>query len=176
MTAASDAGETLPNKAAAMFDSPEAARRAADAVRAATGMPPRLVRTVDATTRHPGRALEPEPEGIFRLMLRTHAAFAVAGFAAGVLLYGLLYRLGVGFVVHAPVAAALTIVPFVTVGAMMFAGLATLRPDHDPYILSVLEACREGRAAVVVHGRTAAERDAAVDALRAAGGDVVRTL
>lgn len=175
MNAVPAAGETLPHKAAAVFATPAAARAAADAL-VASGLPAACVRTVDARTRHPGRALEPESGGIFRVMLRAHAALGVAGFLGGLLLFWALYRAGVGFVVHAPWPAAGAIVFFATLAGLMLGGLATLRPDHDPYILTVLDACRDGRAAVIVHGRTADERDAAVQALRAAGGEVVGTL
>ncbi|GAB1596209.1 hypothetical protein [Lysobacter claricitrinus] len=175
MAASAAVGETTPNKAAAIFATVDAARAAADSVRNATGMPAPNVRTVDASTRHPGRALEPESRGIFQVMLRAHAALAAGGFVAGLLLYWLLYRNGVGFVVNAPIAAAGAIVFLCTMGGLMLGGLATLRPDHDAYVMSVLEACRDGRAAVVIHGRSPAERDAAVEVLRAAGGEVVQT-
>lgn len=170
------AGEILPHKAAAIFASRDAAQAAADAVRAATGLPTGNVRTIDGRTRHPGRALEPESGGIFRVMLRAHAVLAAAGFVAGLLLFWLLYRAGVGFVVNAPLPAAGAILFFATMIGTMLGGLVTLRPDHDPYVMSVLAACRDGRAAVIVHGRTAEERDAAVDVLRTTGGDVVQTL
>jgi len=175
MADTSPAGETSPHKAAALFDSPATARKVAARVRDAMGLPRGQVLAVDAGTRRPGRALEPESRGIFRVMLRAHAALGVAGFVAGLLLFWALYRMGVGFVVNAALPAAGAIVFFCTMGGLMLGGLTTLRPDHDAYILSVIDACREGRAAVVVHGRTAAERDAAVEALQAAGGEVVRT-
>lgn len=176
MAGPSAPGETSTHKAAAVFDSPATAHAVAGRVRAATGLSAAQVLTVDAGTRRPGRALEPESRGIFQLMLRAHAALGIAGFVAGLVLFWILYRMGVGFVVNAALPAAGAIVFFCTMGGLMLGGLTTLRPDHDPYILSVMEACREGRAAVVVHGRTAAERDAAVEELRAAGGDVVTTL
>ena len=169
-------GETSVHKAAALFDSVATAQAAAARLRETSGLGPDQVMTVDAGTPRPGRALEPESRGIFQLMLRAHAALGAAGFAIGLLLFWLLYRMEVGFVVNAALPAAGAIVFFCTMGGLMLGGLATLRPDHDAYILSVIDACREGRAAVVVHGRTAGERDAAVEALKAAGGEVVRTL
>jgi hypothetical protein len=169
-------GETSTHKAAAVFDSPAAARTAAEQVRVATGLSTAQVMTVDGDTPRPGRALEPESRGIFQLMLRAHAALGIAGFLVGLVLFWILYRMGVGFVVHAALPAAGAILFFCTMGGLMLGGLATLRPDHDAYILTVLDACRGGRAAVVVHGRTAAERDAAVELLRGAGGEVVQTL
>ncbi|AXK71651.1 hypothetical protein DWG18_04670 [Lysobacter sp. TY2-98] len=174
--ARSVAGETTPHKAAAIFQSVDTARAAAAAVRSTLGMPDQHVRTLDATTPHPGRAAEPESAGIFQTMLRAHAALGVAGFVAGLLLYWVLRRMGIGFIVDAPLAAAGAIVFFCTIGGLLLGGLVTLRPDHDPYVMKILDACREGRAAVVVHGRTADERDAAVEFLRSAGGDVIQTL
>jgi hypothetical protein len=176
MARPSTPGEISTHKAAALFDSPATARAVAEQVRGATGLPASQVLIVDAATRRPGRALEPESRGIFELLLRAHLALGIAGFVAGLVLFWILYRMGVGFVVHAALPAAGAILFFCTLGGLMLGGLATLRPDHDPYILSVLDACRDGRAAVVVHGRTAAERDGAVEVLRAAGGDVVPTL
>ena len=176
MAGSGSPGETSVHKAAAVFDSAATAQAVADRLRGDAGLAAAQVRVVDAATPRPGRALEPESRGIFRLMLRAHAALGAAGFVLGLVLFAILYRMGIGFVVNAALPAAGAIVFFCTMGGLMLGGLTTLRPDHDPYILTVLDACRDGRAAVVVHGRTAAERDAAADALRAAGGDVVRTL
>ena len=110
------------------------------------------------------------------MLLKTHAALGTAGFLAGLLIFWTLWRSGLPLIVSSPMAAAGAIVFLTTMGGLMLGGLATLRPDHDLYILKVLEACQAGRSAAVVHARTAEERDAARAALEDANGEVVTTL
>lgn len=169
-------GEITPHKVAAIFDDAAQARRAADGVRDSLGLPPTHVTVVTPDTRRPGRRLEPESHGIWSVMLKAHAALGVAGFLGGLLIFSVLWRMDLPLIVSNPLAAAGAILFFSTMAGLMLGGLATLRPDHDAYIMSVLAACREGRSAAVVHARTSGELEAARAQLETAGGEVVSTL
>ena len=169
-------GEISPHKVAAIFADFGTARSAAEQVQAGLGLAPEQVTVLTSETRRPGRRLEPESHGIWSVLLKTHAALGTAGFLAGLLIFWTLWRSGLPLIVSSPMAAAGAIVFLTTMGGLMLGGLATLRPDHDLYILKVLEACQAGRSAAVVHARTAEERDAARAALEAANGEVVTTL
>ena len=59
---------------------------------------------------------------------------------------------------------------------VMFGGLVTLRPDHDPLILKVQQATRAGRSAVVVHAFSHAQGAQARELLQQASDEVVSTL
>ena len=169
-------GETWGSKVAAVFPDAAQALARATALREALSLDASQVRTVTPRDRHPGRALEPESHGIFRTMLRAHAWLGVAGLAAGALLFLVLWLAQVPMVVGAPRAAAIAILLLSGFGGLMLGGLVTLRPDHDPFILEVLEAIGEGRSAVVVHATDPNQHQRAVHWLQAAGGDVVATL
>jgi hypothetical protein len=169
-------GEISPHKVAAIFDDAEQARRAADGVRAALALPGPHVQVITPDSQRPGRQLEPESHGIFSVMMKAHAALGVAGFLGGLLLFWLLWQRHQPFIVSNPWAAAGAIVFFATMGGLMLGGLVTLRPDHDGYILGVLEACRDGRSAAVVHARTTEELEAASACLGSAGGQLLSTL
>ncbi len=169
-------GEISPHKVAAIFGDASRARAAAESVKAAVGLAPEQVTVLTPDTPRPGRRLEPESRGILAVMLKAHAALGVAGFLAGLLIFWILWRSGLPPIVSNPLAAAGAIVFLSTMGGLMLGGLATLRPDHDVYIMKVLEACRDGRSAAIVHARTAEEMNAARAALEAAEGDVVGTL
>jgi|SRR5690606_17214371 len=169
-------GEVSASKVAAVFPDADAAGRAAARVRDAVGLAAGQVRVLGPGDRRPGRKLEPESHGIFRTMLRAHAWLGMAGLAAGAVLFGVLWASGVPLVADSPGMAAMAILLLSGFGGLMLGGLVTLRPDHDPYILSVLEAIGEGRGAVVVHPRDRAQYDQAVQSLLGDGGDVVGSL
>ncbi len=170
------AGEVSTHKVAAVFDSTNAAESAAARVRQSLSLGDAQVQVIRPGERHPGRKLEPESRGIWQTMLRTHLILGLAGVVAGALLFYLLYASGVRFIVASPVAAALAIMFFGGLAGAMLGGLVTLRPDHDAYIVKVLEACREGRSAVVVHAFDSKQRDSAQALLADIGGDVLGTL
>ena len=68
------------------------------------------------------------------------------------------------------------LVAFGAVAGLMFGGLVTLRPDHDPFINRVREALGEGRSAVVVHAFSREQNAQARELLQHASDDVVSTL
>lgn len=169
-------GEISPHKVAAIFPDASQARAAAHSVRAALALPDPHVQVITPDTHRPGRKLEPESHGIFAVMMKAHAALGVAGFLAGLLIFWVLWQLDLPLIVQNRWAALGAILFFSTMGGLMLGGLATLRPDHDVYIMSVLDACRDGRSAAIVHARTADELDAARAHLASAGGEMVSTL
>ena len=169
-------GEASASKVAAVFADEARARDVATRLRDVMGLGDAQVQLLTPRDRRPGRKLEPESHGIFRTMLRAHAWLGVAGIAAGTLLFLALWVAGVPMVAGAPLVAGIAIVLLSGMAGPMLGGLVTLRPDHDPYILSVLEALGEGRGAVVVHATDPAQHQRAVDWLQAAGGEVVATL
>ena len=169
-------GELSDSKVAAIFDSESTARRIAHELRGALGMQDSQVQVVTALDRHPGRKLEPEGRGIFRTIIIAHYKLGLAGLALGTLLFVALYMAGFTAIVSSPVLAAALIIGYGGIFGLMIGGLVSLRPDHDPYLIKVREALKEGRTAVVVHAMNADERSQAEEALSQRGGETIRTL
>lgn len=169
-------GEASGSKVAAVFEGQAQARDVAAALREALSLGDAQVQVLTPRDRRPGRKLEPESHGIFRTMLRAHAWMGVLGLAGGAALFGVLWAVGVPMVVNSPMVAAIAILLLSGMAGLMLGGLVTLRPDHDPYIVQVLEALGEGRSAVVVHAFDREQYEGAVRRLGEAGGEVVGTL
>lgn len=169
-------GEVSNSKVAAVLGSEVEAQRVADHLRRSLDLSRSHVQLITQRGGHVGHKLEPESQGIFVTMLRAHLWLGLAGAAVGVLLFAILYSMGLPFVVNSAVWAAAVAIFFCTVAGLMFGGLVTLRPDHDLYILKIREALEEGKCAVVVHALSHEQMKIAADMLQRSGGDVIRTL
>src|SRR5690606_19091158 len=100
----------------------------------------------------------------------------VVGFFVALLVFAMVYALGVPFIVSSPVAACLVMLFFGTTGGLMLGGLVSLRPDHDRYVEAARDAVQQGNTTVVVHAFSSDQARAAAALLRAEGGDVTSTL
>ena len=168
--------EISNSKVAAICSSAAEARSQAARVRAALHLTERQVQVLVPGEARPGRKLEPESHGIFRTMLWSHAKLGVLGVVAGGLLFALLWSQGVTMVVQSPWASLFAFAFFGGLAGLMLGGLVTLRPDHDPYVMKVLGALREGDSAVVVHATSAEQKRQAQAILEQAGNDTAATL
>jgi hypothetical protein len=169
-------GEVSSFKVAAVLGNEAQAQQVAEELRRSLHLSQTHVQLITSRQRRVGRRLEPEGRGIFLTMLRAHFWLGLAGAAVGLLLFGVMYAMGVPFIVNSAPLAAAVIVFFGAVGGLMTGGLVTLRPDHDLYILKIREALGEGKCAIVVHAMSHEQMATAADLLKRAGGDVVRTL
>lgn len=169
-------GEVSNHKVSAIFDTEQQAREAAAALQDQLQLGGVQVQVLTTADRHPRSKLEPETRGILRTILVAHLRLGIAGAVLGAVLFGVLYALGVPMIVQSPYAAGAAIIAFSAVGGLLLGGLVSLRPDHDAYIQSVYSALAAGRAAVVVHAFSAAQRASAAAGLRARGGETTSTL
>ena len=169
-------GEMSDSKVAAVFENERSARRMAHGLRRALRLKSSQVQVVTPLTRHPGRELEPEGRGIMRTIIIAHLKLGAIGIGIGAVVFALLYAAGLELVTASPGFAAALIIGYGGVFGLMAGGLVSLRPDHDPYINKVQGALKEGHSAVVVHAFDAEQRDAAMKAMSAQGGDTIRTL
>ena len=127
-------GELSNSKIAAVFPQEVTARQAALSVAQALSLTQAQVQVITPAEPHPGRKLEPESRGIWRTIVVAHVRLGIAGAVAGLLLFAALYATGLAFIVNSPVAAALALVFFCTIGGLFLGGLVSLRPDHDRYV------------------------------------------
>ena len=168
--------EVSNSKVAAVFASEAMARDQAARLRQALALGEAQVVVVTPRTATPGRKLEPESHGIFRTMMWAHARLGVIGALLGLAVFALLWFMGIPLIVNSALLAGGVLLFFGAVAGLMLGGLATLRPDHDPYLMKVMGALREGRSAVVVHAFSADQRKQAQDWLQQAGGETIATL
>lgn len=169
-------GEVFNEKVAAIFATAQAAEQAADRLRLDLDLPPAQVQVMRPGEYRPGHRLEPESHGIFRTLVIAHVRLGIVGAVAGALLFGLLYWLGVAWIVNSAWLALGVLMGFGGVAGLMLGGLVTLRPDHDRYVLAVQEAIKSGRFAVIVHAHSREEQRRAAEALQQEGGETVKTL
>jgi len=168
--------EISNSKVAAICPSAAVARLQAARVRDALHLPEGQVQVLTPGEPRPGRRLEPESHGIFRTLLWSHAKLGALGVAAGVALHAVLWQQGVAMVVQSPWASLFAFVFFGGIAGLMAGGLVTLRPDHDPYVMKVMDALREGDSAVVVHALSAEQKRQAQAILEQAGNETTSTL
>jgi hypothetical protein len=158
--------EVSNSKVAAICPSVAVARLQAARVREAMGLPASQVQVLTPGDTKPGRMLEPESHGIYRTM----------GALAGILAYAVLRMQAVPMITQSPWLSLAALVFFGGIAGLMVGGLVTLRPDHDPYVMKVLGALREGDSAVVVHALSAEQKREAERILAQAGNETTSTL
>jgi hypothetical protein len=168
--------EVSNSKVAAICPSVAVARLQAARVREAMGLPASQVQVLTPGDTKPGRMLEPESHGIYRTMLWSHAKLGAMGALAGILAYAALRMQAVPMITQSPWLSLAALVFFGGIAGLMVGGLVTLRPDHDPYVMKVLGALREGDSAVVVHALSAEQKREAERILAQAGNETTSTL
>jgi hypothetical protein len=169
-------GEASDHKVAGLFSDEAAARELAEAVRRGAGLAEAQVRVLGPDDNHIGRALEPESRGIVHTMIRAHIWLGLAGAVIGALAFGVMFALGVQFIVLNPWWSILLLIGFGAIGGLMLGGAVSLRPDHSPYIAASREALRQGKYVVVVHATSTDELKQAEAILKENVGETIRTL
>jgi hypothetical protein len=154
-------GEDLDHKLAVVFDSESSARNIAEILRNALRLGWHQIHVIGPNDRHPGFELEPEDRGIWRTMVRAHVWLGIAGAIGGLLLFAVLFFVGIEFVVANAFTTAVIAVAFGGIFGLMFGGLVTLRPDHMPYISMAQSALRKGKYVLAVHASSADQLAAA---------------
>ena len=175
-------GEKSLTKVVGLYHSAADATAAADKAQRLPGMTPSQIRVLgpkDARNSRRelfGRSLEPEQQGIFNTLLRTHLVTGTIGAAIGLLVYAWLFKSGQPMVVSSPLVAFIAIVGFSTTFGLLLAGLISLRPDHVKLITDVRSALADNRWALILHPTNPEQATAARDLLAASGAEVLNTL
>jgi len=168
--------EVSNHKLAAVFPDASAAHEAATALCRELDVAASQVKLVTSASSDVDIQLEPEGGGIWRTIVRAHLRLGIWGGLMALVAFGLLYWIGVPFVVQSPVASVLVLLFFGTTAGLLLGGLVSLRPDHDRYVQATRDAVEAGQATVVVHALSAAQNASAAEFLAARGAQVTRTL
>lgn len=122
------------------------------------------------------QALEPNPQGFFTTLVRTHAIAGATGAVTGLLAFGYLIAIHEPAVLSSPLLAFLAIVGFGTTFGLMLGALAALRPDRIWVISRVRSALRHQQWVVIAHPADSHQSALAHDLLDSSEAQVVRTL
>lgn len=168
--------EKASTKLAAFFDSERQLDDVSQALRREAELQnPQLwmVRPHDSDYAH---KLEPETQGVARTAIRSHLILGLLGLGLGLILWGIMYAMGLPAIRSSPIYSGAAIVAFSTVAGLLLGGLVTARPDHQIVIQAVGKATSEGRWSLVMHPRNEAQCKAAEAVLEAAGVERVRSI
>ncbi|TVQ41670.1 MAG: hypothetical protein EA370_01425 [Wenzhouxiangella sp.] len=169
-------GEIFNHKIAGIFKDARQLDQCRDRLVDEVGTVGAQARTLRPGDQVDGAVLEPESRGIWLTLIRAHVWLALAGAVAGVLVFGILYALGVAFVVQNAWAAALLLMFFSAVGGGLLGGAVTLRPDHTPYLVKVQAALRDDRHVLLLHLDSQEQLAAVKSCLDACADETVATL
>lgn len=174
-------GERSVTKVAGLFDSNEVAQHAAQNLIDHSPLDASQVRVLgptDTVTTYGsgvGRAVEPEQQGIWRTLIKSHLAAGVLGLLAGGLVFVLLMAIGFQAVVSTPGLSLLALAGFGLMFGLMVGGALSLRPDHGRVVTVVRRGLEHGQWAVIAHPRNARQTHLAVKALQPGSARVVRS-
>lgn len=169
-------GEKATTKLAGFFETQQALESVSAELRRTSGLQNTQLWVVRPHAADFDRRLEPETEGVARTAVRAHLILGALGLLAGVVLWGVLYALGVPAVIASPYYSGGAIVAFATVGGLLLGGLITARPDHQIVIQAVDSATKAGRWSLVLHPRDAQQCQSAEQVLAAAEVETVRSI
>lgn len=169
-------GEKATTKLAGFFDTQEALDKVSSELRRVSGLQNPQLLVVRPHAADFERRLEPETQGVARTAVRAHLMLGALGLIAGLVLWGVLYALGLPAIVSSPYYSGGAIVAFATVGGMLLGGLITARPDHQVVIQTVDSATKAGRWSLVMHPRDEDQCKSAESVLAAAQVETVRSI
>lgn len=169
-------GEKATTKLAGFFDTQDALDSVSQELRRTAGLQNTQLWVVRPHAADFDRRLEPETEGVARTAVRAHLTLGGLGLIAGMVLWGVLYALGVPAVVSSPYYSGGAILAFATTGGLLLGGLVTARPDHQVVIQAVDTATKAGRWSLVMHPRDQAQCKAVEAVLAGAQVEMVRSI
>ena len=174
MRTASLFGERSLTLVAATFSDRVTPAAAASALRATMpGTEVTVVRPLDADL---ARKLEPDAQGIWRTLIRSHLVLGLIGLGLGVAVAATLVGVNWPAAAGSPVLMTLFLSTLGLFAGLMVAGLLTLRPDRGRVTLAIRRRNRAGQWAVVTHPTSRAQSERAIRSLRQSGGTVLRSL
>ncbi|VUD41330.1 hypothetical protein TDB9533_00466 [Thalassocella blandensis] len=146
--------ERHPSKVEAVFNSATDAQQARQQLTDFTFLRPDEIMIIEKNDRHWSKKVEPEVRGIQNTLLKTHFIFGAGGLFLGWIFGWGLTVGGIPLAASNPILATSMTAFFGLMIGLMFAGLATLRPDHDPIVASTRAALESGKTVLIVHAES----------------------
>jgi len=168
-------GERYPARVAATFDNREQAQRAAEQLVTDTDLARQQVRLIDPTEPSIGHKVEPEKQGIWRTLVRSHLALGLLGLLAGLGIAAGLRIAAIPLVMTQPIVVAVSLGALGLILGLLAGGLLTLRPDHSRVYLLAKDAVRARDWVVVALATGSSQRKRARDVLSRHANDVVQS-
>lgn len=169
-------GEQEAHKVAAIFETESDANGVARVLSQDTSLDHEQVIVVSPQDQHPGEELEPENQGIWQTLVRSHLWLGIGGAVAGFIVFLILSAVGVGFIAQNGVVAAAVLAALGLILGLLLAGGVTLRPDHTPYVAKAQSALREGKYVLTVHASSSEQLKEATAVLKNRNVQLVRTI
>lgn len=169
-------GERALSMIAAAFDTQEEDERTLKQLQGASDFGSGQLQMVAPFEKDFGRKLEPESQGVARTAAKSHLVLGGIGFGLGILLWIVLFALGMAVIRSSPLLSAIAIIFFLTIAGLLLGGLLTARPDHQTVIQEVKTATEAGKWSIVVHPLSPAQHDAALATLKQRHADTTETL
>ncbi len=119
---------------------------------------------------------EPEDQGIWKTLVRSHVWLGVGGAVTGFILFLLLNALGVGFIAQNALVAASVLTAIGAAIGMLLAGAVTIRPDHTPYLVKAQSALNKGKYVLAVHASSSEQLQEAKSLLDSRNVKTVETI
>ncbi|HET8807870.1 MAG TPA: hypothetical protein VFM76_05780 [Methylophaga sp.] len=142
--------EQYTAKVAAVFNTEAEARAASEELINEGHFSGAAVNIVTPNDDNLSEKIEPESKGIVQTFMKSHGILGVVGLLAGLIAASILVAAGPVFTQDSPMATYFTLGFVGLFIGMMVAGIITLRPDHDPLIIMVINASQNQQWTVVV--------------------------
>jgi len=169
-------GEHEAHKVAAVFDTEPDAKGVAKALCEETSLTDEQVSVLSPDDRHQGYMLEPEDQGIWHTLVRSHVGLGIAGAVVGFAVFLILNILGINFITQNTVVAASVLSGLGLFLGLLAGGAATIRPDHTPYLMKAQSALRKGKFVLAVHATSPHQLKEAKSLLDARNVKTMKTL
>lgn len=169
-------GEQKSHKVAAVFDTETDAREAAKVLCQRTSLTDGQVSVLSPRDPHQGSELEPEDQGIWRTLVRSHIGLGAGGAVTGFIVFLILSALGVGFIAQNTWVAGSVLAVFGAMLGLLLAGAVTIRPDHTPYLIKAQSALRRGKYVLAIHASSTQQLQEAKSLLDSRNVKTVQTI
>lgn len=169
-------GEQEDHKVAAVFDTEQDARGTARTLCETTSLTDEQVSVLGPRDSHQGSELEPEDQGIWQSLVRSHIGLGAGGAVTGFVAFLILSALGIGFIAQNAVVAAAVLAALGLMLGLLLAGAVTIRPDHTPYLVKAQSALQQGKYVLAVHASSSEQLQEAKSLLDSRNVKTVQTI
>lgn len=144
-------GEKRPGMVSGVFSNEEDAKTAVACLVHEGDFDSENINLVSPNDKYFEQKVEPDEAGIARTLVMSHLVFGFMGLLIGLILAAMLTLFGPPLAQSSPMFTTMALALICFFIGLIVAGLVSVRPDHDPLIVSTREAIRSGSWAVVVH-------------------------